>query len=87
MDDYYLNLVCWGKTNLIAVGLEDSVYFFNFLNNGVKKHLSLSALYSSDYSNQDLDFQPYVCSLSFDDEGRRMAVSDSNGQILLTDVL
>ena len=41
IDDYYLNLVCWSKSNLIAVGLEDSVYFFNFLNNKVKKHVYL----------------------------------------------
>lgn len=70
MDDYYLNLVCWGKTNLIAVGLEDSVYFFNFLNNGVKKHLYLPSVYSDDFYDSELDFSPYVCSLSFDSEGR-----------------
>ena len=35
MDDFYLNLVAWSKTNYIGVGLEDSVYLFNFINNKV----------------------------------------------------
>lgn len=79
LDDYYLNLVCWSKTNQIAVGLEDSVYFFNFLNNKVQKHLFLPQVYSDEYFNSDMDFQPYICSLSFNSEGDQMAVSDSNG--------
>lgn len=86
LDDYYLNLVCWGKSNLIAVGLEDSVYFFNFLNNSVKKHLSLPQVYSEEFFDQDSEFSPYICSLSFNDDGQQMAVADSNGQIMITDV-
>ena len=28
-DDFYLNLVDWGPTNVLAVGLGDSVYLWN----------------------------------------------------------
>lgn len=28
-DDFYLNLVDWGSTNILAVGLGDSVYLWN----------------------------------------------------------
>ncbi len=86
LDDYYLNLVCWSNTNLIGVGLEDSVYFFNFLNNKVNKHISLPSIYNDELIGSDLEFSPYVCSLSFDDSGKNLAISDSNGQILITDV-
>lgn len=47
LDDYYLNLVCWGKSNLVAVGLEDSLYFYNFLNRNISRHLYLPKIYNN----------------------------------------
>jgi cell division cycle 20, cofactor of APC complex len=29
VDDYYLNLLDWSNSNLLAVGLEDTVYVWN----------------------------------------------------------
>lgn len=86
LDDYYLNLVSWGKQNFIAVGLEDSVYCFNFLNNNVSKHMALPRANESGTFNSENDLSTYVCALTFEDEGRSMAVSDSLGQIYITDV-
>ena len=71
---------------MISVGLDNSVYFYNFLNNKVTKHFDLSNIYSDLYFDSDFEFSPYVCSLSFNDSGKNMAISDSNGQIYLTDV-
>lgn len=62
LDDYYLNLVCWGKTNLISVGLDNSVYFYNFLNNKVTKHFDLSDVYTDNFFDNDFEFSPYICS-------------------------
>lgn len=35
VDDFYLNLVAWSRTNLIAIGLEDAVYVWNALTGSV----------------------------------------------------
>ena len=86
IDDYYLNLVCWSNTNLIGVGLQDSIFLYNFLNNNIKHHLNLTELYEENLEDSDIDYSPYVCSLSFNDSGKNLAVSDSNGQILITDI-
>ena len=29
MDDYYLNLLEWGRANLLAVALEEEIYLWN----------------------------------------------------------
>ena len=34
-DDYYLNLIDWSATNLLAVGLSNSVYLWNAGNSKV----------------------------------------------------
>jgi len=73
-----LNLVAWGKSNLIAVGLEDSLYFYNFLNRKVRRHLYLPQIYSDDYLLED-EYSPYICAVDFDDSGKYVSVADSNG--------
>lgn len=86
MDDYYLNLVVWGKSNIIGVGLEDCVYFYIFNKNKVVKHFDCSDL--KHYSSLGLSPQswPYVCSMSFDSSGKSLAVADSRGKLVLTDI-
>lgn len=37
LDDYYVNIIDWGQTNTIAVGLSNSCYLWNFNNNQVEK--------------------------------------------------
>lgn len=87
LDDYYLSLVTWSKNNVIAVGLEDTVYLFNFLSNNVKKHFSIPrSISSSGMFNSDNDISSYICSLTFEDNGNTLAVGDSLGQIHITDV-
>lgn len=87
LDDYYLSLVTWSKNNVIAVGLEDSVYFFNFLSNSVRKHFTVPTTgHSSRMFGSTNDASSYVCSLTFEDSGNTLAVGDSLGQIHITDV-
>lgn len=87
LDDYYLSLVAWSKSNAIAVGLEDTVYLFNFLSNGVKKHFTIPrAMNSSGLLNSENEMTSYVCSLTFEDNGNSLAIGDSLGQIHITDV-
>lgn len=86
LDDYYLSLVAWSKTNMVAVGLEDTVYMFNFLSNGVKKHFTVPNSGLSGVFGRDHDINSYVCSLNFEDSGLNLAVGDSLGQIHITDV-
>ena len=86
LDDFYLNLVAWSQTNIIAVGLEDSVYFFNFLNNSVARNFSIPKPVDSTTFGSDDDLGPYVCSLAFNELGNTLAVTDSRGQIFLNDV-
>ena len=38
MDDYYLNLLSWGKRNVLAVALGQSVYLWN-AGTGAIEHL------------------------------------------------
>ena len=36
-DDFYLNLVDWSSTNILAVGLDKAVYVYSATNRTVKK--------------------------------------------------
>jgi len=42
-DDFYLNLVDWSASNLLAVGLSNSVYLWNAGNSKVVRLVELSA--------------------------------------------
>ena len=87
LDDYYLSLVTWSKNNVIAVGLEDTVYLFNFLSNNVRKHFSIPrSVNSSGMFGSENSVGSYVCSLTFEDNGSTLAVGDSLGQVHITDV-
>lgn len=87
LDDYYLSLVSWSKNNAIAVGLEDTVYLFNFLSNSVKKHFTIPRPFnSSGLLNSENDISSYVCSINFEDNGNSLAVGDSSGHIFITDI-
>lgn len=47
-DDYYLNLMDWSSQNMLAIGLENTVYLWNGKNGGVEKLCDL----------QDFSFDP-----------------------------
>jgi cell division cycle 20-like protein 1 (cofactor of APC complex) len=86
LDDYYLNLVVWGQSNVIGVGLEDCVYFYIFNKNKVVKHFDCSELDLSSERGFSSDSWPYICSMSFNFSGESLAVADSAGRLALTDV-
>lgn len=73
LDDYYLNLIDWSSTNLLAVALGDSVFIWNAKNGTVEQLMSIQ-----DDSNTD-----YICSVSWMNDGCHLAIglSDGNTQI------
>lgn len=85
LDDYYLNLVVWGQSNVIGVGLEDCVYFYIFNKNKVVKHFDCSEIELSSERGFSADSWPYVCSMSFNSSGDSLAIADSTGRLALTD--
>ena len=86
MDDYYLNLVVWGQTNIIGVGLEDCVYLYNFSKNKVIKHFDCSSVNKPTENRFSLNPFSYVCSMSFNSSGTSLAIADSTGKLSITDI-
>ncbi|XP_063241197.1 cell division cycle protein 20 homolog isoform X2 [Bacillus rossius redtenbacheri] len=73
LDDYYLNLVDWSASNLLAVALGSAVYLWN-ANTGSIEHLLT------------LDGSDYVCSVAWMQEGgTHLAVGNSFGTVQLWD--
>ena len=46
MDDYYLNLLSWGPSNVIAIALNDTVYLWNAADERIER---LTTLEGDDY--------------------------------------
>jgi len=46
-DDYYLNLLDWGKNGLLAISLDQNVYLWNYHSGDIK--LLLSTLTNDNY--------------------------------------
>lgn len=86
LDDYYLNLVVWSKSNIIGVGLEDCVYFYLYSKNKVVKHFDCSDLSNNSKGALSMGSWPYICSMSFNTAGDSLAVADSSGNLRLMDV-
>ncbi|GJD12712.1 Protein FIZZY-RELATED 2 [Galdieria sulphuraria] len=72
-DDFYLNLVDWSCNNILAVGLDRSVYLWNALNSKVTKLCEVS---SGDA----------ICSVSWSPRGKELAVGTRCGEVHLYDV-
>lgn len=73
VDDFYLNLVAWALSNLIAIGLEDTVYVWNALTGlvGLLCELANSML---------------VTSLRWSDDGSYISVGKEDGTIEIWDI-
>jgi cell division cycle 20-like protein 1 (cofactor of APC complex) len=72
-DDYYLNVVDWSRSDLLAVGLGNAAYLWNFTNNQVEKlH----------------QFEEYnlLSGLCWDRNSDVLAVGAMNGRVQLWDV-
>eukprot|EP01027_Heterolobosea_sp_BB2_P009648 GEZU01014212.1.p1 GENE.GEZU01014212.1~~GEZU01014212.1.p1 ORF type:complete len:235 (+),score=3.07 GEZU01014212.1:540-1244(+) len=72
-DDFYLNLVDWGESNILAVGLADSVYLWQAATSKVVKLCSLGS-------------DDPVASVSWMPTGTHIAVGTSQGMVQLWDV-
>ena len=81
IDDYYLNLLDWGKENIIAIALSDEIYLWN--DNNSRSSLLVSyeqGNYSSDENSN------YITSLSWMQNGLYLGVGLSKGYIQLWDI-
>nr|XP_043613504.1 cell division cycle 20.2, cofactor of APC complex-like [Erigeron canadensis] len=74
VDDYYLDIVDWGISNIIAIGLGYSVYLWDASNG------STSELLSADYNSGP------VTSVKWAPDGRHLAVGLNNSKVQLWDV-
>lgn len=72
IDDYYLNLVDWSNSNILAVGLGANVYLWN-AGTGTIEQLF------------ELDANDYVCSVAWIQEGPCLAVGTTEGNTELWD--
>lgn len=72
MDDFYLNLLDWSSTNVIAVGLENSVYVWSACNSKVTKLCE-----APEGEN--------ITSVSWSQRGNHIAIGTSTGEVQLYD--
>lgn len=86
VDDFYLNLIDWGKSsNMIAVALLNSVFLWDDNTNNVTKLLELQM---SENGNGDDDDEhiPYITSVSWHSKAPYLAVGTSYQQVHIYDV-
>lgn len=73
MDDFYLNILDWGKRNVLAVALGPSLYLWNGKSGSVSELMSLP------------DDETYVTSVRWIHDGSSLAVGNSSGQVQIWD--
>lgn len=80
-DDYYLNLLDWSSSNLVAIALSEAVYIWNAESGDVG---CLCTLHNGD---QDVSTTPeIVTSVKFSEDGSYLAVGTSSGSIQIYDL-
>ena len=79
VDDYYLNLLDWSTTNLVAIALAESVYIWNAESGEVGCLCSVS-------SGEDDESEEIVCSVKFSDDGSYLAIGCASGAIQIYDL-
>ena len=72
-DDFYLHLLDWSCRNLLAVGLEKSVYIWNGSNNNVDLLTNLP--------------NDQICSLSWSKSGEKLIFGTNSGEIQIFDIV
>ncbi|CAF0725003.1 unnamed protein product [Adineta steineri] len=83
VDDFYLNLIDWGKTlNMIAVALLNCVFLWNDATGNVTKLLELQ---SNDDEDDDEQTQ-YISSVSWHNQAPYLAIGTSCQQVHIYDV-
>lgn len=83
VDDYYLNLLDWSSSNLVAIGLGESVYVWNAESGEVNLLCSVGPA-EGESSAEEGD--EYICSVKFTEDGSHLAVGLSSGPIQVYDV-
>ena len=73
VDDYYLNLVHWGRNNAVAIGLERNVYVWSAESGTVNRLLETSPDTS-------------VCSVKWSGDGAYVGVGLDSGEVQIWDV-
>jgi cell division cycle protein 20 (cofactor of APC complex) len=80
LDDYYLNLLSWSSTNVLAVALSQTVYLWNASSGDIAE---LCSLEGTPLTNGQ---ENYICSVSWVQEGGgHLAIGTSNGKTQLWD--
>lgn len=74
MDDFYMHVLDWGQKNLLAVGLNASVYLWNASSGEINKLM--------DMENEN----DYVSSIKWSEDGDYLAIGDSQSCVQLWDV-
>ena len=82
VDDYYLNLLDWGKENIIAIALFDEIYLWN--DNNSKASLLMS--YSNNDATSDDSLNNIISSVSWMQNGLNLGIGLPNGSIQLWDI-
>ena len=80
IDDYYLNLLDWSATNLVAVALGDSVFVWNAFTGESRK------LFSLDQERGAFSDGSYIASLSFSGNGQYLAVGTDDRLVKIWDI-
>lgn len=73
-DDYYLNLIDWSATNLLAVGLSNSVYLWNAGNAKVAQLV-------------DVGTEDMITSTNFNPSGSMLSVGTHSGEVQIWDTI
>jgi len=82
IDDYYLNLLDWGKENIIAVALSDEIYLWN----DTKTKASLLMTYTNNNSISEDISNNIITSLSWMENGINLGIGLPDGIIQLWDI-
>ena len=82
VDDYYLNLLDWGKENIIAVALSEELYLWN--DNNAKSTLLMS--YENNNTSSDDSNNNIITSLSWMQNGLYLGIGLPDGIIHLWDI-
>ena len=82
IDDFYLNLLDWGKENIIAVALSDEIYLWN--DNNCQTSLLMS--YENKNNNNNDEYNNNITSLSWMNNGICLGVGLPDGSIQLWDI-
>ncbi|GAA5915371.1 WD40 repeat domain-containing protein [Sporobolomyces salmoneus] len=82
LDDYYLNLIDWSSTNLVAIGLAESVYVWNAASGSVTELCHVGG----GGETSTIEGDEYICSVKFTEDGSHLAVGLASGPIQVYDV-